>query len=132
MTFKDFLDQIRTLRVEELRTQTVEYFEAVIFTAGLDPWNKILTGYFGPPIKPEGSSPSGEADRHAKPYGGIRKDQTMYFRQEGDHSECALLWPWGNGTRVTIKISRSQCPDLKASWNFFLKNIFSRKPQDPS
>jgi hypothetical protein len=108
MTFLEFLAQLQTLKIEELRTQSEEYFEAVISRADLDPLHKILTAYFGPPLKPEGQSPSGEANRRAEPYGGIRKDQTMYFREDGDHVECALLWPWGNGIRITVKISQSK------------------------
>ncbi|MFH1800804.1 MAG: hypothetical protein ABH891_08205 [Candidatus Omnitrophota bacterium] len=108
MTFLDFLAEVQTLRIEELRAQSEEYFEAVISKADLDPLHKILTAYFGPPLKREGQSPSGEANQRAKPHGGIRKDQTMYFRQAGDHAECALLWPWGNGIRITVKIIQSK------------------------
>jgi hypothetical protein len=108
MTFRDFLAELQTLKIEELRAQSEEYFEAVISRTHLDPLHKILTAYFGPPLKPEGQSPSGEANQRAKPHGGIRKDQTMYFRQDGDHAECALLWPWGNGICITVKIIQSQ------------------------
>lgn len=128
MTFQDFLTEIKTLRIEELRAQSEEYFEAVISKTDLNPLHKILTAYFGPPLKPEGQGPSGEANRRAEPYGGIRKDQTMYFRQDGDHSECALLWPWGNGIRITVKISQSQNAVPESDGNGFLKNLFPRKP----
>ena len=127
MTFQDFLIQIQTIRIEESRAQTEKYFEAVISKANLDPLHKILTAYFGPPLKPEGCSPSGEANRRAKPYGGIRKDQTMYFRRDGDHCECALLWPWGSGARITIKVSQSKSSGSEGSWKDFLKNLFIRK-----
>ena len=128
MTFQDFLVQIQTIKIDESRSQTEEYFEAVISQAGLGPLHKILTAYFGPPLKPEGHLPSDEANRHAKLYGGIRKDQTMYFRREGDHSEYALLWPWGSGARITIKVIQSKGPIPAVSgWKSFLKKIFSRK-----
>ena len=127
MTFQDFLAQIQTIRIEESRAQTEEYFEAVISKAGLDPLHKILTDYFGPPLKPEGRSPSGEAKRRAKPYGGIRKDQTLYFRRDGNHSECALLWPWGSGTRVTIKIIQSKGSGSATGLLGFLTRLFGRK-----
>ncbi|MFA7255860.1 MAG: hypothetical protein WC133_07215 [Candidatus Omnitrophota bacterium] len=127
MTFQEFLTQIQTLRIEESRAQTEDYFEAVISKEGLDPLHKILTAYFGPPIKPEGHSPSGEANRRAKPYGGIRKDQTMYFRRNGDQCECALLWPWGSGTRITIKVTQSKSSSSKSGWKSFLASLFGRK-----
>ena len=84
MTFQELLTQIQTLKIEESRAQTEDYFEAVISKEHLGSFHQILTSYFGPPLKPEGRSPSGEANRYAKPYGGIRKDQTMYFRRDGD------------------------------------------------
>lgn len=127
MTFQEFLNQIQTLRIEESRAQTEDYFEAVISKEGLDSLHKILIAYFGPPIKPEGHSPSGEANRRAKPYGGIRKDQTMYFRRDGDQCECALLWPWGSGARITIKVTQSKSSSSKSGWKGFLASLFGRK-----
>lgn len=127
MTFHDLLVEIKTLRFEESRSQTEEYFEAVISRNGLEPLHKILTSYFGVPLKPEGQQPSWKASRHAKPHGGIRTNQTMYFRQDGHHSECVLLWPWGSGTCVTVKII--QYKNARSSTNFleFLAMLFTRK-----
>lgn len=127
MTFKDFLTQIQTIRIEESRAQTEEYFEAVISKPSLDPLHKILEAYFGPPIKPEGCPPSGEASRYAKLYGGIRRDQTMYFRRDGEHSECVLLWPWGSGVRITIKVIRSKSSGPATGLLGFLARFFGRK-----
>jgi hypothetical protein len=128
MTFQDVLIQIQTLKVEESRGQTADYFEAVISKSGLDPLNKILTTYFGPPLKAEGRSPSAEAKEHAGPYGGIREDQTMYLRRDGDYAECALLWPWGSGNRITVKVIRSKGPEpVEGGWPGLLKNLFTRK-----
>ena len=129
MTFRDLLAQIQTIKFEESRAQSEDYFEAVISKAGLDPLHKIFTAYFGFPLKPEGHSPSGEARRCAKPYGGIRKDQTMYFRQDGDYSECVLLWPWSGGDRITIKVSRSKNSDPEGGWKGFLEKLFIPKAQ---
>jgi len=127
MTFQELLAQIQTLKIEESRGQAEEYFEAVISTANLDALHKILTSYFGAPLKPEGVPPSSEAKECAGPYGGIRKDQTMYFRRDGEYSECALLWPWGSGNRVTMKVIRSTGSDpAGGGWMDMFKNIFNR------
>jgi len=127
MIFQDLLAQVQALKFEELRAHTEDYFEAVISKTGLDRLHKVLASYFGPPLKPEGCPPSGEATRRAKPYGGIRRDQTMYFRQGGDHAECVLLWPWGGGARITVKIIRSQSPGPDAGPLGFLTELFHRK-----
>jgi hypothetical protein len=108
MTFQEFIDQIQTIRIEESRAQTDAYFEAVIAKEGLDALHKVLSDYFGPPLKPEGVQPSLKAKQLAAPYGGIRKEQTMYFRQTDEHAECALLWPWGSGARITVKVSQAK------------------------
>ncbi len=127
MTFQEFLNSIQTIRIEESRAQTNEYFEAVIAKEGLDALHKILAQYFGPPIKPEGSAPSLKVKYIAAPYGGIRKEQTMYFHKTGDHAECALLWPWGSGARITIKVSQSKEAGSERSFSRFFKKLFSFK-----
>lgn len=127
MTFQDFLAQIQTLRIEESRAQTGEYFEAVIAREGLESLHKILTAYFGPPLKPEGRLPSWTARRHSRPYGGIRKEQTMYFRRRENICECALLWPWGSGARITIKVSQAKSPSRGTGLLRFLARLFGRK-----
>ena len=127
MTFPELLAEVKKIKHEELRAQSEDYLEVVIAKDTLEPLHKILTAYFGSPFKPEGQAPSGEASRRAKPYGGIRKDQTMYFRQDGDHSECALLWPWGNGIRITVKVIQSKSSAPESDGKSFLKNLFLRK-----
>jgi hypothetical protein len=127
MTFQEFLIQIQIIKLEELRIQTEEYFEAVISKACLDSLHEVLKAYFGPPLKPEGHQPSGEANRQAKPYGGIRKVQTMYFRRDQDHTECALLWPWKSGASITIKVIQSKSSSSATDFLGFLGILFGRK-----
>jgi len=128
MTFRDFLAKIQTVSLDEIRAHTDEYLEIVISQPSFGPVGKILTDYFGAPLKPVGQAPSGEASRLAEPYGGIRKDQTMYFRSVGDASECALLWPWGSGARITVKITRSKISGAKGGgWMESLKSLFGCK-----
>lgn len=104
MTFPELLAEILKLKPAEKRAQEEDYLEVVVSVDSLGPFHKTLAAYFGQPLKPEGQSPSEEASKRAAAYGGIRNNQTMYFRQDATHSECALLWPWGNGTQVTVKV----------------------------
>ena len=108
MTFQELLTQIQTLKLADRRIQTTDYLEAVVEKDFVEPLCKILTEYFGGPLKPGGQPPSGKASRIAQPHGGVRTDQAMYFRQDAEHDEYALLWPWGTGTRVTVKIIQSK------------------------
>ena len=126
MTFPELFLEIQKLKRDEQRLRTADYLEVVIAKDHFKPLNEILTAYFGPPLKPEGQAPSGEAIRQAAPHGGIRKDQTMYFREGDDLSQYALVWPWGSGNRVTVKIIQAKRSDLKGGWQGFLTGLFSR------
>ena len=126
MTFHELLAGIQKLSCEEQRSLTEDYMEIVISKEALGPLSQLLSSCFGPPLKPEGHAPSGEANRHANPYGGIRKDQTMYFRQAEGYSEYAFLWPWGSGTRITIKILRSRSASPSTGSLGFFSKLFGK------
>lgn len=107
MNFSEFLEQFQKVQCQERRTQTDDYFEVVVAKPNWPAMDEALRSYFGEPMKPQGQNPSRDADKCAKPYGGVRKDQTLYFQKNETGSYAALLWPWGNGTSVTLKIIRS-------------------------
>ncbi|NTV30226.1 MAG: hypothetical protein HGA80_09120 [Candidatus Omnitrophica bacterium] len=107
MTFAELLRAVRQVKCEESRTQNDGYCEVVVATAGLAEVTDLLRRYFGEPFKPQGKKPSGEASAYAAPYGGVYDGQTLYVRQDGSAAELALLWPWGSGLSVTIKLART-------------------------
>ena len=106
MTFKELISEIAKIKCREMRVRTENALEVVIAKGDLGLLTAELTSYFGPLLKPEGAAPSHEAAHLAEPYGGIRRDQTMYFRKNEGVSEIALLWPWGSGDVLTVKIFR--------------------------
>ncbi len=106
MTFEELISEIAKIKCREMRVRTKEAFEVVIAKSDLGTLTAALTSYFGPPLKPEGAQPTREAGTLAEPYGGIRRDQTMYFRKTEKKPEIALLWPWGSGDALTVKIFR--------------------------
>lgn len=103
MTFEELTEKISALECEEVRTRNESFLEVVVARTRLPELAETLKAYFGEPFKPEGQKPSRESDKYANPYGGARKDQTLYRRTEGDPA-TAILWPWGSGTRITVKI----------------------------
>lgn len=107
MDFSDFLNQIKKLQCQEKRASTLEYTELVVAKPHWNEMASVLNAYFGQPLKPQGQNSSRDTDQCAKPYGGVRKDQTLYFKKNETGTYAALLWPWGNGTSVTLKIIRS-------------------------
>jgi hypothetical protein len=110
MDFQQLLSEIKRKPLQELRAHSENYFEAVLSATQLIAAEDVLVSYFGVPLKPAGLSPSGDADRFSKPYGGIRRNQTMYLRKGKDGNEVAFLWPWGDGVLVTLKVIAESVP----------------------
>ena len=106
MNFRGFLDEIQKINFDEIRSRTESSLEVVVAKNNLEKIIHALEVYFGPALKAEGQRPSADSDRYSKPYGGIRQDQTLYFRRDEKGFAIAMLWPWGNGTSVTVKIFR--------------------------
>jgi hypothetical protein len=63
-----------------------------------------LNAFFGLPLKPANQNPSGDAKKVTKDVGGIRKEQTLYYMKKDSLQYWALLWPWSNGTSVTLRL----------------------------
>lgn len=109
MTFQELLSEIRDLGCEEERSAEAEYLEIVVSKDKIQCYEAALNAFFGPPFKPAGQSPSQEANLYANPYGGIQQGQTMYLKKSEDSvTTLAFLWPWGNGTLVTLKVFRKK------------------------
>ena len=108
MTFTELLGEVKKLKHEEVRTDTPEFFEMVIAKDSLTVILPILDKFFGRPIKPANIKPSGEARKAADPYGGIRSDQTLYYLEDGGKGFYGMLWPWGSGVLVTLKLIRGK------------------------
>ena len=83
-----------------------EYLEAVIETKDLGLLNSILRKHLGPAAKEsgkEGSLPI-EVQKIVDSLGGLWKDQSFFYRQEGDKVTYCAIWPWqSDPTKVTLK-----------------------------
>jgi len=108
MTFDELLGQVQQSECQEVRTREDDYCEVVVTRTQLESVGAYLQSYFGIPFKPEGEQPGPEAMSYTKPYGGIFKDQVLYHRKNDRGVEMALLWPWGGGDPVTLKIVRER------------------------
>lgn len=106
MTFEDLVREVRSQMAQDRKLEK-DYMEVVVEKEKLKPVLSVLENYFGAPFKPAGKAPSPEALQHSKPYGGIAQNQTLYFHQKEKTSEAAMLWPWGSGANITVKIFRT-------------------------
>lgn len=83
-----------------------EYLEAVIETKDLGLLNSILRKHLGPAAKEsgkEGSLPI-EVQKIVDSLGGLRSEQSFFYRQEGNEVTYGAIWPWqSDPSKVTLK-----------------------------
>src|SRR5690348_2320796 len=106
MTYPEFVEETKKIQFWEKRVDSPNLQEFVISQENLKIFTPVLESYFGPPLKPAGQNPSREATAYSAPYGGIQKNQTLYFRDSGEFAHCVMLWPWSDGKLVTVKMTQ--------------------------
>ena len=104
MTYSDLLAEVKKLKFLETRSDTQELLEFVIATAYHHHLQTILESFFGPALKPAGESPHPQAQKYTAAYGGIQKNQTLYYTHRDGCSFAAMIWPWGDKLSATVKI----------------------------
>ncbi len=107
MGFEEIKAQVKKVELETTRMDNENYFEAVIGHARLEVMVRVLEGIFGAPVWPSDKKLSKDTEKLMKSVGGLRKGQTLYFLN--NNSECsafAMLWPWQDGEKITIKMSK--------------------------
>ena len=106
MNFTELVGLLKEIPCDEMRKDSEGYYEFVISCQNLDRLYPILESYFGAPFKKPGASPSQKAKDVSKRYGGIQKQQTLYYVERDGLLHCAMIWPWGDGTRATVKMAQ--------------------------
>ncbi len=106
MKFDSIKAEIKKLALETTRIDNGEYFEAVIRSACLEEMVRALESIFGTPVWPSDDKLPKDAQALIRSVGGLRKGQTLYFLNNEGSSAFAMLWPWQDGERITIKISK--------------------------
>ena len=104
MEFNKIKDEVKALGCEALRADKDDYFEAVFTKAVTAKLNESLKSFLGEPVWPSKDKLALQIQDAIAGFGGIHEGQTLYFRTEGSIIIFAMLWPWGDGQRVTIKI----------------------------
>ncbi len=112
MTFLELREAIRKITTQEISAAVDYYFEAVISKAHLEDLTVLLQSYFGESLKPAGQPAREEMDRMAGRYGGIRTHQVLYALKTEKGNDIALLWPWANGERFTLKIIQDNSKNI--------------------
>jgi hypothetical protein len=106
MNFLELLEEVKLIECEDARKSSDDYLERVFDSKKVSELGPVLEKHFGPPFKPAGIAPSKDAQRYADPYGGIQKEQVLYYIERDNLSSCAMIWPWNSGLMVTLKIAQ--------------------------
>jgi len=104
----DMIEELKdTLRMEiRPNSQGSEYLEAVIDKQDLELLHSLLKKHLGPAAKEPGKEAnlSNEIQKVVDVLGGLRNEQSFFYRQEGKEVIYAALWPWGsNPDKITLK-----------------------------
>ena len=102
------IEEIKQALSMEIRanSQGLEYLEAVLDRKELGLLNSLLEKHIGPAAKESGKEANlpEEIKELVDSLGGLRKEQSFFYRQDGDHVIYAALWPWGsNPNKITLK-----------------------------
>ena len=106
------IEEIQHSLKMEIRSnsQAFEYLEAVLEKESLELLESLLARHLGRATQGPGKEANLpiEAQRFVDSMGGLRADQSFYYRQgKSNDIEFALLWPWAsNPKKITLKAGR--------------------------
>jgi hypothetical protein len=104
MQFSQVKEEVKLIPFEATRTDSDNYFEAVIVKTEVANLNERLKKFLGDPAWPSKNRLTFQAQEAVRGFGGIMPGQTLYFKSEGEDTIFAMLWPWQDGVRTTLKI----------------------------
>jgi hypothetical protein len=104
MDFKTIRKDMQSFSFEVLRTDCDNFFEGVIIKEELNKLNSQLKSLFGEPVYPSKNRLAYKVQQTVDGLGGVTAGQTLYYNDSGRESILAMLWPWKDGQRITVKI----------------------------
>ena len=104
----NMIEEIKDTLTMEIRPNSkgLEYLEAVINKKDLELLNSLLKKYLGPAAKESGKEANlpEEIQKIVNSLGGLRNEQSFFYRQDGNKVMYAFIWPWGsNPDKITLK-----------------------------
>lgn len=104
----NLIEEIRKTVKMEIRATShgTEYLEAVIRLEDLEVLRSLLRKHLGPATKESGKEVSfPQTIRElVDSLGGLRIDQSFFYKQEGGQVTYAAIWPWqSDPNRITLK-----------------------------
>lgn len=103
MEFNELKNELRKCTFSQTRADEESFFEAVISKAELAKLTPVLEGLLGPPVDPESGNLSEKLKAQIKELGGVMGGQSLYVLSQQDACLFLMLWPWSNGSLITLK-----------------------------
>lgn len=104
MDFDAIRKDMKGFSFETLRTDCDNLFEGVIFQQEIDKLSLQLKNLLGEPVYPSKNRLALNVRKTVDGFGGIMPGQVLYHKSLGAESIFAMLWPWKDGQRTTVKI----------------------------
>ncbi|MCX5694403.1 MAG: hypothetical protein NT014_04665 [Candidatus Omnitrophica bacterium] len=104
MDFNLIRKDMNSFSFETLRTDCDNFFEGVIIQQELDKLNGRLKNLLGEPVYPSQNRLAHKVSQTVDGFGGVMPGQTLYYKDLGSDGILAMLWPWKDGQRTTVKI----------------------------
>src|SRR5574342_1356798 len=104
----NLLEEIKRTLLIETRLNSIggEYLERVVNRKDLESLNSLLRKHLGPAVKEPGREAylPKEIQKIVDTFGGLRNEQSLFYRQEGNKVIYASIWPWAsNPDKMTLK-----------------------------
>jgi hypothetical protein len=104
----NMIEEIKETLGMEIRPSSkgLEYLEGVINKKDLELLHFLLKKYLGPAAKESGKEANlpKEIQEIADSLGGLRNEQSFFYRQDGNEVIYASIWPWAsNPDKITLK-----------------------------
>src|SRR5512135_3122662 len=102
------IEEIKSTLLMEIRLNSIgsEYLEGVLDRKDLETLNSLLKKYLGPAVKEPGREAylPREVQKIVDAFGGLRSEQSFFYRLEGNALTYASIWPWtSNPDKITLK-----------------------------
>jgi hypothetical protein len=104
MEFDQLKSALKSLAFDSTRLDCDNQFEGVILREEIEKLTARLEKFFGSPAWPSENTLSLDARQTINYFGGVMPGQTLYYWSQGEDSVFAMLWPWKDGQRTTVKV----------------------------
>ncbi len=104
----NLIEEIKEALSMEIRSnsQELEYLEAVIYKKDLELLNSLLRKYLGSAAMEYGKEANlpKEIQNIVDSLGGLRNEQSFFYRQDGNKVTYGVIWPWkSDPNKITLK-----------------------------